>query len=186
MAGRGRSGPVPQNSTAYALIFLIPVLALGELWLHGTILSYIKRPFGWGIQWQKSPMTLPLMIYFFSSLALTVVLILAFAKSTTSPIKKKQATIIGISTLVGFAIGYPTNILIPRLTSSAFPDLAHNMALLWAIGLVYAIVKYKFLIITPATAAENVISTMTDTLILSDRAGKIVVSRLGYRIPVSV
>ena len=163
-----------QKKWIYVIIFIIPVIAIGEQWLHGTILTYVKRPFGWGIQWQKSPLTLPLMAYFFSTLALAVFLILVFAKKTTNLIKKKQAIIIGVSMLLGFVIGYPTNVLIPKLTSTSFPDLAHNMALIWAVGLVYAIVKYKFMVISPATAAENIISTMTDTLILSDPKGKIV------------
>ena len=169
-----------QKKWIYAIIFIIPAIAIGEQWFHGTILTYIKRPFGWGIQWQKSPLTLPLMAYFFSSITLAVFLILSFARKTTNPIKKKQAIIIGVSMLLGFVIGYPTNVFIPRLTSTSFPDLAHNMALIWAVGLVYAIVKYKFMVISPATAAENIISTMTDTLILSDPTGKIVtVNRAG-------
>ena len=89
-----------------------------------------------------------------------------YAKKTTHPVKRKQARIIGISTLVGFVFGYATNIIIPRMSSLPIPDLGHNMALLWAVGLVYAIVKYRFLDISPATAAENIISTMTDALIL--------------------
>ena len=57
-----------QKKWIYVIIFIIPVIAIGEQWLHGTILTYVKRPFGWGIQWQKSPLTLPLMAYFFSTL----------------------------------------------------------------------------------------------------------------------
>ncbi len=169
-----------QRKWIYLIIFIIPAIAIGEQWLHGTILVYVKRPFGWGLQWQNSPLTLLLLAYIFTSIILAVILILAFIRRTTNPIKKKQAIIIGMSTLLGFVIGYPTNILIPRLTSAAVPDLAHNMALIWAIGLVYAIVKYKFMDISPTAAAENIISTMTDSLILSNPEGKIVtVNRAG-------
>jgi PAS domain S-box-containing protein len=176
-----------RNKWTYLVIFFIPILSIVEQWRHGSILAYVKHPFGWGLQWQGSPLTHLLLAYFFSSITLCIIFIFVFIKKTSNPIKKKQATIIGVSTLLAFAIGYPTNILIPRLTSASLPDLAQNMALIWAAGLVYAIAKYKFMVISPATAAENIISTMTDTLILSDPGGKIVtvnragIELLGYR-----
>ena len=60
------------------------------------------------------------------------------------------------------------------MASIPIPDLGHNMGLIWAVGIVYVIVKYNFLVITPATAARNIISTMADTLILTDKTGRIV------------
>jgi len=54
------------------------------------------------------------------------------------------------------------------------PNIADSIVLIWAFGLVYAMVRYKFLSITPATAAENIISTMHDALILLNMEGKIV------------
>ncbi|GAG66251.1 unnamed protein product, partial [marine sediment metagenome] len=40
-------------------------------------------------------------------------------------------------------------------------------------GIVYAVAKYKLMVITPALAADNIISTMADSLILLDRQGNI-------------
>ena len=46
--------------------------------------------------------------------------------------------------------------------------------LIWAFAVVYAIARYKFLTITPATAADNIISTMYDCLILLNMEGEII------------
>ena len=154
--------------------FLIPVLTILNQLVHGNIIVYVQKPFGWGLVWQNSIWTLLLHTHIFLSISVAVVFIFHYGKTTPNRIKKKQAHIIGISTLLGFVIGYTTNIILPHLTNYPFPDLAHNMALIWSIGLVYAIVKYEFLIITPATASKNIISTMADALILANQDGKIV------------
>ena len=158
----------------FIVVFAIPVITLFNQLVYGNIIVYIKKPFGWGLDWQNSIWTMLLFAHIFCSISLALTFIFHFGRKTSNRIKKKQAHIIGLSTLLGFVIGYTTNIILPHLTSHPFPDLAHNMALIWAIGLVYAILKYKFLIITPATAAENIISTMADALILADQNGKIV------------
>jgi PAS domain S-box-containing protein len=55
-----------------------------------------------------------------------------------------------------------------------FPPIADILILFWALGMVYAISKYRFLSITPTVAADKIISTMTDFLILLDLQGNIV------------
>jgi PAS domain S-box-containing protein len=47
-------------------------------------------------------------------------------------------------------------------------------ALIWAAGLTYAVVKYNLMTISPATAADNIISTMNNLLFLLSPQGKIV------------
>jgi PAS domain S-box-containing protein len=119
-------------------------------------------------------MTLVLLAYIFVTIAVAVTIIFVYSRKTDHAIKKKQAQILGTSTLLAFVVGYATNIIAPRMASIPIPDLGHNMALIWAIGIIYVIVKYNFLAITPATAAKNIISTMADTLILTDETGRIV------------
>ncbi|MDD3032015.1 MAG: PAS domain S-box protein, partial [Atribacterota bacterium] len=101
-------------------------------------------------------------------------LILSFWRNSEDALKKKQAKIIFIVSLVSLIFGSLIDVIFPVFTILKIPSLTDLIALFWAGGLVYAIVKYKFMIITPATAAENIISTMADSLILLDREGKIV------------
>ena len=57
---------------------------------------------------------------------------------------------------------------------ATLPSLGDVTPLIWSSGIVYAIVKYKFMAITPALVAENIISTMADSLVLLDREGNII------------
>jgi PAS domain S-box-containing protein len=158
----------------YPLLFAVPLTTILVQWIDGSILVYVRRPFGWGLQWNKTWLTFVLLGYIFGTIVAAIILILVFSRKTGHPAKKKQARILGLSTLLAFFVGYITNIIAPRISSVPIPDLAHNMALVWAIGIVYVILKYNFLAITPATAARNIISTMADALILTNEKGRIV------------
>jgi PAS domain S-box-containing protein len=158
----------------YPVLFAVPIIAICVQWIDGSLLQYVSRPYGWGLQWHKTWMTLVLLAYIFITIAVAVTIIFVYSRKTDHPVKKKQAQILGISTLLAFVVGYATNIIAPRMASIPIPDLGHNMGLVWAVGIVYVIVKYNFLAITPATAARNIISTMADTFILTDETGRIV------------
>ena len=165
---------VLQKIWIYPVLFIVPVTAICVQWIDGSLLQYVQRPYGWGLQWHKTWMTLVLLAYIFVTISVAVTIIFVYSRKTDHPVKKKQAKILGTSTLLAFVVGYATNIIAPRMASIPIPDLGHNMGLIWAVGIVYVIVKYNFLVITPATAARNIISTMADTLILTDKTGRIV------------
>ncbi len=62
----------------------------------------------------------------------------------------------------------------PQLGIYSIPQLAPFTTLIWAVGIVYVMIRYNFLDITPAYAAEKIVETMLEALILLDLNGKIV------------
>jgi len=91
----------------------------------------------------------------------------------TDKTKKPQAKCVSIGLSIpvfAFAI---TNIAFPRIGVD-IPNLG-NISTGILIGLVaYAMWKYELFSINPALAAENIISTMPDSLVLADPKGKII------------
>jgi len=79
------------------------------------------------------------------------------------------------------------NVIFPMLEIFNIPPLADLVILIYGIGVVYAMVKYQFMGITPALAAENILSTMSDLLVILDLDGRIITankattSLLGYK-----
>ena len=171
----------------YPALFVIPIVSISVQFIKGTLLIYVPRSYGWGLAWQKSVFTYMLLGYIFIFILTSIILIFHFSFTAKERAKKKSARILGISLLTGFVIGYTSNIILSQLTRVDIPDMAQNMALIWAVGLVYAVIKHQFLVITPATAAQNIISTMADAVILVNPKGKIVTANaatadlLGYR-----
>ena len=63
--------------------------------------------------------------------------------------------------------------ILPELLIYSMPLVGDIATLIWALGIVYAIAKYKLMVITPTAAADDIVSTIADSVILLDREGKI-------------
>ena len=157
----------------YPLIFILPLLFIYKQWTGFFTADYIKRPWGWVGVWSGSIWEYSYYLYYLSFTAIGLYLILNFGRKTKEPIKKKQAGIIFVTTLIPFILGTLTDVILPELNIVVMPTLGNVITLIWAFGIVYAIAKYELMNITPFTAAENIISTMADSLILLDRQGNI-------------
>jgi diguanylate cyclase (GGDEF)-like protein/PAS domain S-box-containing protein len=158
----------------YIVLFSLPLLFIYKQWTGFITADYIKLPWGWGSVWSDSIWTYLFYFYFLTFTFIGLYLILNFWRKSEDTLKRKQAKIIFIVSLFSLIFGSLIDVIFPIFTILKMPSLSDLIALFWAAGLVYAIVKYKFMLITPATAAENIISTMADSLILLDREGKIV------------
>jgi len=158
----------------YLFILIFPLVLIYKKWNGLITADYVKLPWGWGSVWSDSIWTYLFYFYFLTFSLIGLYLILNFWRKSEDTLKRKQAKIIFIVSLVSLIFGSLIDVIFPVFTILKIPSLTDLIALFWAAGLVYAIVKYKFMIITPATAAENIISTMADSLILLDREGKIV------------
>lgn len=157
----------------YLVIFALPLLFIYKQWAGFLIIDYIKRPWGWASVWSDSIWAYLYYYYYLSFMGIGLYLIFNFRKKTKEPLKKKQAEIIFVTVLVSLILGSLTDVLLPNLNIHTIPGVANITALIWGAGVVYAIVKYKFLAITPSVAAESIISTMADSLVLLDREGNI-------------
>ena len=157
----------------YPSIFILPLLFVYKQWTGFLTVDYIKSPWGWESVWSDSIWAYLFFLYSLLFLAIGLYLILNFGRKTKEPIKKKQARIIFIAALVSVFISTLTDIMLPVLDVHRLPSLANVFALIWVSGMVYAIVKYRLMLITPIAAAKNIISTMADSLILLDRQGNI-------------
>ena len=130
--------------------------------------------YGWSPIWANTVWTNIFHIYVFLFMITGLFLVWRFMKKTKNPTKAKQANIIFSTSIIPFVLGMATDIVLPRLRISVYPDVGSSVILIWAFGVVYAMVKYEFLAITPATAANKILSTMNDCVILLNSEGEIV------------
>ena len=182
--GKGRSRPIV---VICSLLVLLSAVFVYKQWTHGLVVDFVRQPFGWAGVWSSSVWTDLYDAYHLIVVGIIVFLMFSFGRTTESAILKKQGIIFATSSACSLAIGFVLNRILPRLGIYTVPQLASLAGLIWALGLVYAIARYKMLAITPATAAENIIATMTDFLALVDAQGKIVtvnqsiLDALGYQ-----
>ncbi len=166
----------------YPLIFLFPVFFSYMQWTGHLANNLIKQTYGWTPVWSSSIWPPLFFAYYvlFTILALTLGLI--FAKKRKSNEKKRVKSII-ISALVVLIIGTIAEILLPHNIIPLFLPIITVLLSAW---IVYSITIQKFMTLTPAYAASDILSTMSDSLILIDREEKIietnnaVLNLLGY------
>ena len=157
----------------YPLLLLFPVLFICRQWTGGLIIDFVRQPYGWSGIWAPSPWTDFFNVYFLSFSVLGLCLVFRFGQNASSAIKRKQSTIIVTAGSVSLLFGALLDRILPRLGVYTVPQLAVFTGLIWSSGLVYALARYRFLTITPITAAQNIIATMKDFLILLNPQGRI-------------
>lgn len=131
---------------------------------------------GWELQWTlKFPSIIPVVINSVFSVflyILSVIVLIKYIRIGSDPITRKQSIFI----VLGFAFSAISYLLdglgmffdISRPAFSAF-----GLAILCAF-IAYAMLKYEMFSISPISAAETIITTMSDLLFLLDKDGKIV------------
>ena len=88
--------------------------------------------------------------------------------------EKKQARIIIATGLITIILGLITNTFLPLFNIHIIPSVAHIIGVIFFSGVTYAIVKYKLLKFTTTTAADQIISKITDLVFLISTQGKII------------
>ncbi|MDJ0783649.1 MAG: PAS domain S-box protein [Desulfosarcinaceae bacterium] len=169
-----------RHGWVYPAVFALPIIAITAQWGFGTILVYVPRDYGWGLAWQPHPLTRLLLVYIFLTSVISALLALLYSLRTPDAVKRKGAAIIAFSILLGLLLGFATNIVGPSLSQTELPDLGQNLGIFWTAGLVFAISRYRLLTISPAAAAEQILETMSDALLLADTEGRLVdINRAG-------
>lgn len=88
--------------------------------------------------------------------------------------EKMQALVIIIAGAVALTLGTLANTVFQALDIFVLPSTAQIFGLIFFLGIGYAIIKYQLLKLTPAVAAELIVSKVTDLVILIDPEGKII------------
>ncbi len=175
-----------KSKLTYVFILGAPLFFIYMQWSGRIIEDYVIKGFWWADIWADSVWVYLFYTYYALYMLIGLAVIYDFMRKTPSVIEKKQAKIILLCTIIPLFVGSVSDTILPKLGIHVIPNLASIFVIFWAVGLVYAIVKYRFLEVTPAIAADIIIANMTDMLIITDHDFKIlltneaVVNTLGY------
>ena len=158
----------------YPMIFALPVLFIYQQWTGLITVDYIKKSWGWAGIWSGSIWAYLFFAYFITFITIGLFLIYLYKVKTDNLYEQKQAKIILNTALIALIISTNIEVILPELQMIKLPSLGNVVTLIWAGGLVYTIAKYDFMAITPGFVAERILSTMSDSLLLMDKDGKIV------------
>jgi len=151
---------------------LLAIFFISQQW-SGYMASGIRQPYGWASIWATSIQTGTFFAYYLFSLIACIYLSYNLTRKAKSHREKKQARILYIAPSITLVLGTITDAIMPVLGIS-FPPVGIIAVLFWAGGLVYTVTRFGLMTLTPSAAADDILATMSDSLVLLDRNGKIV------------
>lgn len=159
----------------YFVLFILPLLLFYQQWSHASIItSHINQSYGVSHVWGKSVWTYLYWLYCFSYIGIGLYLVSDFWRKTENSFKKKQSKILVITGVIAFFSGIVVAVALPALHIHEVPQTVTLISLIWVIGAAYAMVRYNFFAVTPASAAEDIISTMAECLVLLSTNGDVI------------
>ncbi len=158
----------------YLLLFGLPMLFIYKQWTNFLFIDFSMEYYGWKSLWSRTIWPYLYYIYYTSFMIAGLYFNFDFMRRAPNAVLKKQAAVIFFTQVVVLMLGTVTDFILPLFNIHIIPNIADTLVLIWSSVLVYAIARYKFLTITPATAADNILSTMYDCLILLNMRGEII------------
>lgn len=131
-------------------------------------------PYGWTHSFSNSIWSALFYAYYLMLIGRALVLLARYARASHRRVFQTLASMLFYIISTCLVFGFVTDIALPLFEIRSIPPLGPLVTLLWAAGLTYALVRYKFLTITPAMAANDILTTISDLLILCDLQGKII------------
>lgn len=165
---------VLKSRIIYPLLVVFPAVLIYKHWTGYMVADYIHRSWGWSKILLPTIWNYLFYAYYLLFTIIAIYLIYDFIKKTKEPIRKKQAKIIFLTSLITLVLGTFNEVILPEIGIIKLPSLANIISFIWAGGLGYAIARYSLMTITPFNVADKIISTMVDSLVLLDPEGQIV------------
>jgi PAS domain S-box-containing protein len=151
------------------------------------VADYAPSVNGWRTVWSTSAWPTVFNVYYLSFTLLALGLVFRFWWKAKFLYERKQARIILATGFVAMVLGSVTDIVLPHVADPNVPELAVVFVLLWAGGIYYAVTRYGLMSVTPQAAAEDILATMRDSLLLLAPDGRVVTANqaaldlLGYQ-----
>lgn len=156
------------------LLFSFPLFIEVRQWSGNTLFSdHVMTYFGWQGVWNDSFWPYLFFSYYLLASGFSLLLIFRYGKKSGIPVIKRQASLIIVGTLFPLLSGTITNVALIKMHTFALPSIADIFILFWAGCMAFAMMRYRLLSITPAIAAEQIVSAMKDLLLLLDQRGTI-------------
>ncbi len=159
----------------YVILYLPAAIFLSQALKHDLFVSdFIHNQFGW------IPITNVGTVWFglfIASLALSgtlnIILCYLMLKNSTSMRERKQTKIILLSAVISFLFSMALVFFTKIFINIEIPDITVTGLMIWLLGILYAILKYQLITLSPTLASETILQTIVDSVVLVNPQGLI-------------
>jgi PAS domain S-box-containing protein len=143
-------------------------------WRGQVVDIFIRTPYGWSYSYAPTIWTAATLTFIIGSFCLALYLLYRFAVTRRRRLEQVQGLRLFILALISILLATHLNVVQPLFKITLLPPMANVTTLIWAGWLIYTLIKYRSIAITPVTAADGILATMGDMLFLCDTEGIIV------------
>ncbi|MGD0855037.1 MAG: ATP-binding protein [Dehalococcoidia bacterium] len=163
------------NNKVFTLIsFILPLSFILIQWTNSSSIVLEQTNWGTAVIWPASPYVSAFLIYALSMFFLCGILLLGLIFKAKTSRQKKQAAILFITGIVSVSLTAVSIVLTYQFGMKNVPQVPDILFLFLVIGIVLAISKYGLMTINPVLASDEILSTMSDSLMLLNNEGTIV------------
>jgi PAS domain S-box-containing protein len=155
--------------------FLFSLFFIYQQW-SGNLVKVVFASYGWSGVWSDTIYSWLFIIYILTSCFFLIHIMYQMETKATTANQKLQSRILIFTAVITIILGSTTDIILPVLHITIIPQIADIFLIIWAAGIVFSVTEYGFVVLTPEKASDNIISTISDSLILLDVNGKIVMA----------
>jgi PAS domain S-box-containing protein len=151
----------------------LPVIFIAAQWTGSGGLPLKPGTFGWIVDWSPSVWTTLFPAYYVGFALLALLLIARFRRAATELRPRRQAALIFWTALASLILATLTDVVLASLAPGRLPELGGAFAVIWAFGLAVSMTRYGLMPFNVQAAADEIIATMLDSLLLLNPEGRI-------------
>ena len=184
-------GTFPSLNLLFMLVFTRRARLLRSWWLYPllaapatlTIIAQLTGhingdlrldAYGWQTVWSTSLWPAFFYVYYLSCTITALYLGFRFMRAAPLSRERKQARLVFYCGLAATVLATTSDVILPQFTRIHFADLGGVLALVWAGGIYYALTRYGLMSVTAQAAANDILATMPDALLLLGPDGEFV------------
>ncbi|GEM_PF-486608 len=159
---------VLKNRAFITLSLLTSAAFVYAQWQGQMLYMALPAEWGWTPIWNMSIAAYAYYVYYFIICCALVYLLIDFGRKARSHSQKMQARLLLITGIITMLLSTATDIVFRIFDIRAFPDISNVFFTVLALGIVFAVLRYGLMSLTPTVAAETILSTIGDSIILLD------------------
>jgi PAS domain S-box-containing protein len=154
-------------------VLMITAFFIYQQWSGNIVERLGYYPYGWTGIWASSIYTYLYFTYYLVISVLCIYLAIDYGRKAGNAREKMGARLQSVTAAVSLFLATCTNVILPQLGVFSIPQIGDIFVSIWVLGIIVAITKYGFMSLTSTTAADHILSTMTDSLMLLDTDGTV-------------
>jgi PAS domain S-box-containing protein len=162
-----------KNLILLGIMIALSSFFIYQVWAGHLVTGVLRNTYWWYAAWSKLWYSYLFYAYYFVISLVCIYLMYNYGHQAHNSREKIQARLQIVTATISLVLASTTNVILPVLQINVLPQAADIIIMIWEAGIILSIVKYGLMTVSPATASDQILDTMTDFLVLLDTEGTI-------------